>query len=217
MDVAMKDDSGRTPLHLATIYDAVRSAELLLQNSKAGLGGKDKDGYLPLTIALLYGSIEMVKLLVNAAASINVVDKQGGSALHHAANGDHEEIIQFLVEKGADVEARNQIMHTPLLTAASFDSDEAVKGEGNDTALHLAPRSQTALVAEFLIERGLDIEAVNNRGMTPLCVASEWGSEFVIDVLLRSGVNVEVKAERPWRALHFAATTGRLNIAETLL
>ena len=68
-----------------------------------------------------------------------------------AGKSSTPEIVQLLLEKGADVNARNTAGWTPLLHAAQFSSSEIV---------------------ELLIEKGADVNARGTLGMTPLSVCS---------------------------------------------
>ena len=96
-----------------------------------------------------------------------------------------------LIEKGADIEARNKGGWTPLHIACSYGKTETAlmliekgadigaRNNGGSTPLHYAcayGKTETALI---LIEKGADIEARNNGGETPL----DWASEGLKEVL----------------------------------
>jgi hypothetical protein len=74
-----------------------------------------------------------------------------GTLLHSAANGGSAEVVRWLLERGADVRARNRMGRTALHVAAE--------------------RNRSARVVEVLAEAGADLKARDDGGMTPLEVA----------------------------------------------
>ena len=229
-DVTAKTYFGETALYLASSRGAVRSAGILLRRSKAELEERNNEGMTPLLQASKSGHAGVVQLLVNAGASINVVDGDTRlSPLHFAARRNNRELIQFLVEEGADIEARSRTMQPPLLVAVFFECYEAAcvlgdlgadlyaKGANEITALHIAAMSGNSRMVSFLIERGSDIDAAADNGITPLGVAAEEGHGMVVSILLDRGANVEAGNDEKQRPLHFAARWGYLDVAEILL
>src|SRR5262245_37773142 len=86
------------------------------------------------------------------------------------------------------------------------------------TALHgIAGQDEPAL-AELLIDRGADVGAKNDMGMTPLHIA-QYGS--IVEVLVRRGADVNAGAQNGWTPLHVQAQegedTGALEVMEALL
>jgi ankyrin repeat protein len=79
----------------------------------------------------------------------------------------------------------------------------------------------------LLLQLGLDVDAQDNDGMTPLLLASQrssWDvsdfagkSDAVVQLLLEHGANVNVWNKNGERALHLASQHGRPNIMELLL
>lgn len=78
---------------------------------------------------------------------LNYVSNEKQTALHLAAWRGYKPVVDFLIEKGAKVDARDSRRRTPLLLAASYGYDE---------------------IAESLIKSGADINAQMNSGQTPL-------------------------------------------------
>jgi hypothetical protein len=67
-----------------------------------------------LSLAALQGRTEVVNLLIDRGADVNVVARDGGSPLHAAAFLGHEKAVETLVEHGANVNAANARGETPL-------------------------------------------------------------------------------------------------------
>ena len=120
----------------------------------------------------------------------NARDKNG-LTLHKAANAGKAEEVKGLLERGADVEAR--------------DEDGA-------TALHKAANAGKAAVVKLLLEYGADVEAQNEKERTALHVAAEVDKAAVVKLLLEAGANVRAKDEdgRTPRDLATAKSTRRL-------
>lgn len=72
----------------------------------------------PLMWSACAGNEEIVLHLIRIRADVNMVDRDGWTALHHATRGTaHPRILKFLVDAGANLEARTQSGNdmTPLL------------------------------------------------------------------------------------------------------
>lgn len=87
------------------------------------------------------GDLELVKALVAEGCDPNAFDDMGWTALHHAAREEHLEIAAFLLESGAQVDARCEslIGDTPLGTAADECSLEMARlliAAGADPTVH---------------------------------------------------------------------------------
>tara|TARA_B100000609_G_scaffold122535_1_gene97561 strand:- start:109 stop:390 length:282 start_codon:yes stop_codon:yes gene_type:complete len=79
---------------------------------------------------------------------------------------DHKEIVELLIAKGADVNA---------------------KGKGETTPLHTAARTGRKEVVELLIAKGTDFNAKNDDGHTPLDLAIEEDETETANLLRKHG------------------------------
>ena len=63
-------------------------------------------------------------MLADKPEFAEVVDVAGMTPLHNAVMFDHKEIVELLISRGADVDAKNRKGQTPLLFAMRLDSKE---------------------------------------------------------------------------------------------
>jgi ankyrin repeat protein len=193
--VDAENDDGETPLSIVSGGEyrsrskGVRIAQLLLERG-ADVNGKPRALWTPLTWASYRGRLDIVRLLVDRGARLNVKIKFR-TPLHALSGGEYESqedgarIAQLLLERGADVNAQEMNRETPLFSAAFFgkielarvflDHGAIVTAEGYDgqTPLHALSRgkcvSQDVIrLAQLLVERGADVNAPDQVNDTPL-------------------------------------------------
>lgn len=73
------------------------------------------------------GHIDAINVLLKYKADIEVEDKDGDRAVHHAALGDEPEVINLLGDMGADLNARNKRRQTPMHIAINKGNYQVVK------------------------------------------------------------------------------------------
>ena len=100
----------------------------------------------------------------------------GRTALHHAAQGGHTETAALLLDRGADIKAK----------------DYTESGYGR-TALQLAALWGHTETAALLLDRGADIEAKAYYGQTALHYAARGGKAETAALLLDRGADIEAK------------------------
>ncbi|MDF3047649.1 MAG: serine/threonine-protein phosphatase 6 regulatory ankyrin repeat subunit B-like [Candidatus Midichloriaceae bacterium] len=155
--------------------------------------------------------------------------KYGNNPLHLAANKGKVDVIEMLIKKDFDVNAKNDYGNTALHLAAincqykaaetliQNNADKnAVNNYGN-TALHKAIENYNLGVALYLIEQNVDVNVSNNGGSTPLHYAAEYGQSTAVNLLIEKGANIHAKNVYGNTALHLAAIKGRYEAAETLI
>ena len=81
------------------------------------------------------GDLSFVKLAIEEKKlDINCKDLSGWTAIYFAANKGHVEIVEYLAEKGGDVNLVNDDGDSPLRTAAGSGHDLVIGG--NTTLLY---------------------------------------------------------------------------------
>jgi len=214
----------------------------LLIEKGANVNARSRAGRTPLTIAAAHdGNFEVVKLLVEKGADVSPrfesasASAQGAAAatfppstkfastpLTEAADANDTATVRFLVEKGADVNARNAIGDTPLILAASHGNVEVIRlllAKGADVNAVDAPESTqvkngpvalgsfTPLLyaavyagydaVKLLLDAGAKVNAQDVRGMTPLmlAIASDRPDPHVVRLLLERGADTSIKSK----------------------
>ena len=99
VDVNTCDKEGNYPLILACSYKDDEMVELLLSKG-ADPNVHGPKGETPLGLAATY-SLKIVKMLVDKGADVNARHEPGFTALHWAREKGQEEVVKFLLEKGA--------------------------------------------------------------------------------------------------------------------
>jgi uncharacterized protein len=112
---------GATPLMRAAKAADVALMRLLLDKG-ADANRAMKNGWTPLVVAInrppraaggVESTIAAASLLIDRGADVNVVTGNGDTPLH-AAVGKSDELVKFLVAKGAKLDARDKFNRTPL-------------------------------------------------------------------------------------------------------
>lgn len=128
------------------------------------------------------------------------LDRLNNTALHYAAEEGRYEIAQLLLEKGADVEAKNYHDYTALHFASwcseneiaelllDREADINIKSHKNRTALHMAVNLGYSAMVELLLQKRADIEATKPSRETPLNVAQLYNRRAEINILRREAI-----------------------------
>ena len=149
------------------------------------------------------------------------VDQYGWSDLHYAAIANLPGLVNALLRRGANVQARlpEDEFQKKALTAflASFGIEFG--GCAGETPLHLACMVNAGRAALALLEGGADMHATLPKvsKWTPLHVAARFDAQEAAFVLLMHGADVNHRDEFKASPLHVAAAHNAVDTADMLL
>lgn len=130
-DINGKSRNGMTPLAFAAQSGYTDVAHYLITNGADVnlFGPRDENGKVrsPLMCAAIKGSIEMMRLLLAAGATVDGTNAGGDTALMMAAKRDRAAVLKFLIKNKANVNARGTHGHTAFIYAAYNGQVENLK------------------------------------------------------------------------------------------
>jgi len=238
-DINGPNSVGHTPLHLVK---SIPMAQWLIENG-ASLEAITDRGDTPLLTASAVGPPEVVSFLVNAGADARQPNpKTGFTVLHYIAWSEGREALAArMIEAGADVNARNRNLRTPLHVAANnliepltgmllaHGADPDALDEEGATPLmlslhHFGVREPEASFLEMYFRSGFDPNTAGPAGLTALHLASARDTmHSIVKRLIELGADVEAEAELPgygvsgFKPLHAAAWLGMGQTVAVLL
>ncbi|MEM9943465.1 MAG: ankyrin repeat domain-containing protein [Planctomycetota bacterium] len=246
-DIDLIDKSFVTPLMNAVYANRIQIVDFLLKQ------GADPDGRIngnnyqepPILFASRQGNLAMVQLLSDAGADISVANRQREQVLHLAAQAQgvfftgrtsenprkaaYAELIQKLLQLGADRYAVNGQNKTPLMIATEQNFFEAVEllvdekqpldklGGAEDTLFWAASNGLIKTLKILNRRTELDFDVVDNSGKSVLIRAAERGQVSIVNYLIRKNVRLDFVDTNQMTALLYAAANGHADVVSTLI
>ncbi len=193
--IITKANNGQTTLHIAAISGSKETTEWLISKG-ADLEAIDNANNTPLTNAIFRRNSDAAKVLIERGANVNKHGLWNWLPIQVAAEFGPKEIVELLIEKGADIPVEQGPVSYQLLNASCSRGLEKL--------------------FEILVERGFDLQ-LNQYTSVLLHLAAEGGSEKIVGVLLDKGFKVMSGNEFGWSPLHCAAEKGNLKVVALLL
>jgi ankyrin repeat protein len=148
-------------------------------------------------------SLQFVREIVKRGANVNLqlakgtpnvpntssrIDAEGATPFLLAADRSDIPLMRLLLELGADPLLTNFTRTTPLMAAAGLGTTEPLEEAGEET--------EALEAVKMLLERGADINAVDDNGDTAMHGAAYGNYPLVVQLLADRGANPQIWKER---------------------
>jgi ankyrin repeat protein len=161
------------------------------------VNNKNYYGFTALHNAVMCGNTDVVRILIDNNADVNVLDNDHIKfPLLSAVLRDDKEITNILLENGADVNLINKIGDSPLHGAVLRNNKE---------------------ITNILLEKGADVNSINNIGDTPLIIAVKNQNYDLVQRLTLAGADLYVQNKENETALSIAAKLGNVDIVNHII
>ena len=229
-DLHTKNEIEQSPLHYACASGALDVVKMLVG---AGVGVRDTNdkGWTCLHVAARFAHIDTVRYLAGLPEDdLNFEDSDNHTALHLAVREKLTDVVQVLIDAGADIDTVNKDGWAPLDSACEYGTLDVVKmlveaGTGlrdtideGWTCLHIAACFGHTETVRYLM--GLPFVDMNHRdgsNRTALCVAADEEHTDIVQMLIGAGADIDTQNDEGWSPLHYASLLGTLDVVRMLV
>ncbi|GIJ90592.1 hypothetical protein Asppvi_009553 [Aspergillus pseudoviridinutans] len=195
---------------LALLIAILKLADLVTDEQ---LRYQDSWGYTILHCAVAKNAEAIVGLIAGRCAQDQVATCQGYTPLHLAISGGCNKIAKILINAGFDLLAQDRLGRTPLHWACSDSrhsnlaetvqlilakrADPSVVAEFKETLLHVILEDDlkpNLIVAQMVIDAGVDVNALDIDGFSPLWWSVTNGHESAFELLLAHGADPHIRS-----------------------
>jgi uncharacterized protein len=204
------NEQGETALSAAVECGRVEMVELLLKRGadlKLPRINEDEEPDSIVWKALEYWKVDVAEILWKHGAEL-----PNAWQLNYLAGNGQEKGMIWAIERGLDVNTRDEKGNTPILSAADnghhdniaallrLRADYHVRNKSGDSLVHKAAAWPKCL--EVVLPLGLDINAQNQSGRTPLHNAAQSGDYYAVPILIRAGASPNIQDREGNTPLH---------------
>ncbi|XP_071755903.2 ankyrin repeat and death domain-containing protein 1A [Centroberyx gerrardi] len=227
-----KNVQNRTALHYAVAGKNTEAVQLLLKR-RVKVDQKDKHGVVPIHLAAWFGSLDILKLLVQAGAEQKIENEEGLNIMHCAVINNHTDIVQYIVDdlQMKELDKEDQSGHRVFALAAehgcvqmlemlmepSYHMATVKPNKSGDTPLHLAAKNGHLDAVQLLLQSFDTRDEVNMAGETALYQAADSAHEECVLVLLEAGCDPNILTTDKCSALHPVSERGDTSLVILLL
>ncbi|KAL4232952.1 hypothetical protein ACF0H5_007640 [Mactra antiquata] len=201
-DINTANIDGLTALHQACIDDNLDMVEFLVEHG-ADVDVCDNEGWTPLHATASCGFTEIARYLLRKNCNVAAVNNDGDLPFDICEDDEMEKLLQQTMdEQGVNADAARREEEDTMMEDANQWLNIYQKGDPpvehkhpktGATALHVAAAKGYVKVINVLLQAGLDINAKDIDGWTPLHASSHWGQEEACKILAENMCNMEAK------------------------
>jgi len=204
------------PFHnLSPLSIAIRLGNLEIVKLLLLCGADPNSDDIPVYYAVEEGRVDLVKTLIKAGASTDMVGSDDDeTALFLAAAMGHQEVFDYLLPLTTSLQQR--VWAQMRLPRGIILKQRRENTLGRDF-IEAAEEGNIKVVRDA-ISKGVDVNAFSVEGETALHCAARRGNEAIIEILLSAGADLEIRSEaHEYTPLITAADCGRYEAVNILI
>ncbi|XP_055888715.1 protein phosphatase 1 regulatory subunit 12C-like isoform X16 [Biomphalaria glabrata] len=197
-DINTANVDGLTALHQACIDDNIEMVEFLVEQG-ADVDVCDNEGWTPLHATASCAFTEIARYLIKHGANVAAVNNDGDLPSDIAENDEMEKLLkdemkkQGIDENSAKCEEEQRMLEDANKWLKDKNVEEIKHPKTGASALHVAAAKGYLKVMSLLLEAGVDVNAEDFDGWTPLHAAAHWGQEEACKLLVENMCDMEHK------------------------
>ncbi len=156
----------------------------------------DRDGFAPLHVAVRKGRIAITRMLLKHGVNVEIQDANGHTPMYHAVLGARPRIADLLLKSGAQIHATTWLLDATrqgigkrevIRYLAQHGANLEAKDSKGDTPLLIAIRQGNHKLAKHLVNYGADVTVSDTQGKTALEIAKTLKLRDIALLLQRNG------------------------------
>ncbi|XP_046567998.1 serine/threonine-protein phosphatase 6 regulatory ankyrin repeat subunit A-like [Haliotis rubra] len=197
VDINSRERKNKTPLMVAGVWGHEAVVGLLVKQG-ANQALRDKRGNNILHLACQGGHVEVVKYIISLeTVDVNCRGWRKTTPVMCAGQNGHKDVVELLVNNGANLLLRNSRKNNILHTACHGGHIEVLK---------------------YVLSRNtVDINSRGNDNKTPVMVAGRRGHRDVVELLVDQRANLLLRDARSNNILHLGCQEGHVDVVKYVL
>jgi len=230
IDIEAKDKYGWTALMFAALCGHVNIVQVLLEHN-ADVHAVNIKSRTAFHVALSFGHIDVSKLFLRHGVDINRLDRHLWTAAMSACKRGELEAVNFAIDQGAFLSINKHSLLTISATYGHLDLvvcllEKKVKPSlglrdlENEEVLFLAAEHKHIQIVQFMLDYGVNINAMNECNQNALLIACRKGHEEIINLLLQRHDDVDDifhEDDLGYTAFLYAATNNLIQVVKLLI
>ncbi|XP_025829429.1 E3 ubiquitin-protein ligase MIB2 isoform X4 [Agrilus planipennis] len=182
-DFTLRNNRGFNVIHQAALKGKKFAMKRLLAQARQLVDIKKDDGFSALHLAALNGHKDVVEILVRIGqADIDLRNNRNQSALLLAVSQGHCGVIELLVKLKANINAKDEdgdsALHLVVIKRAHINTEVSEEDcpaiyEIYQSLMDVAEYKTALAIGCYLIQEGIDMNAVNAKGQSALSLLPE--------------------------------------------